>query len=161
MQTTTTELATMSARLFSFLSEYQRLGEREHTYGDVTLSLAEVRMLDCVAAHPGVGLTQLSSILAQSRSASFQMIKRLTAIGLTGKRAAPHGHKVIISLTDQGNLVHTERKKRLACLSKLVTAALDRHPPEFVAAVYTLMNELEEIWKSDTWLHAAGEDTQQ
>lgn len=152
MQDRTPPLSDMSERLFGFLAAYQRLGNRQHTYDGITLSLAEVRMLDCIAQNPDTSLTQLSEALNQSRSASFQMVKRLTSMGLASKHTADSGHRVVVSLKRQGIRIHTQRVERLASLSQLIESVLERYPPEFLQSVDALMGQLEEVWDSELWL---------
>lgn len=160
MQNDKVDLGTMSARLHSFFSTYQSLGERQHSYDGITLSLAEVRMLDCVAANPGGSLSRLSQDLKQSRSASFQMVGRLSSYGLVRKQDARSGHSVAVSLTERGVRVHQERKDRLARLSQSLGSVLERYPPEFLKSVSELMTDLENTWNSNAWLDAGTGDAQ-
>ncbi|MEE8737166.1 MarR family winged helix-turn-helix transcriptional regulator [Bifidobacterium subtile] len=145
-------LGDISERLLSFVQAYQRLGEREHTFGSLKLSMAEIRMLNCVASHNGASLADLSQALRQSRSASYQMVMRLVSLGLIEKNDSLSGRKVAVSLSNSGASVYVTYRRRLSRLSRQINDVLGKYPEEFLTAMRRLMDELEDAWNDDSWL---------
>ena len=89
---------------YDLMGEYDSL---PHRYGENTLYQAEGRIIDLIAAHPGITATDLAEALRKTVSACSQIIRKLRAKGgVEQTRNEANNRLYNLSLTAEGEQVY-------------------------------------------------------
>ncbi|MFR8170067.1 MAG: MarR family winged helix-turn-helix transcriptional regulator [Marvinbryantia sp.] len=94
---------------WALMNEYDSL---PHQYGDFVLHQAEAEMIDLIALHPDITVTDLSHILRKTPSACSQIVKKLrTKKWVDQTRDENNNRQYKLKLTDEGYLLFKEHTK--------------------------------------------------
>ena len=91
---------------YDLMSEYDSL---PHSYGENVLYQAEAHLIDRIALHPGVTVTDLANMVRKTPSACSQLVRRLRDKGWVEQvRNTANNRQVMLCLTPAGEHVYTE-----------------------------------------------------
>ena len=91
---------------YDLMSEYDSL---PHSYGENVLYQAEAHLIDRIALHPGVTVTDLANMVRKTPSACSQLVRRLRDKGWVEQvRNAANNRQVMLRLTPAGEHVYRD-----------------------------------------------------
>ena len=92
---------------YALMSEYDSL---PHHYGNDTLYQAEGEIVNLIAAHPGITVTDLGDLLKRTVSACSQIVRKLRDKGLVEQTRNPENNRLYnLALTESGRKVYEAR----------------------------------------------------
>ena len=81
-----------------------------HHYGNDTLYQAEGEIVNLIAAHPGITVTDLGDLLKRTVSACSQIVRKLRDKGLVEQTRNPENNRLYnLALTESGRKVYEAR----------------------------------------------------
>lgn len=87
---------------YDLMSEYDSL---PHSYGENVLYQAEAHLIDRIALHPGVTVTDLANMVRKTPSACSQLVRRLRDKGWVEQvRNTANNRQVMLRLTPPGSM---------------------------------------------------------
>ena len=91
---------------YDLMSEYDSL---PHSYGENVLYQAEAHLIDRIALHPGVTVTDLANMVRKTPSACSQLVRKLRDKGWVEQvRNAANNRQVMLRLTPAGEHVYRD-----------------------------------------------------
>ena len=91
---------------YDLMSEYDSL---PHSYGENVLYQAEAHLIDRIALHPGVTVTDLANMVRKTPSACSQLVRRLRDKGWVEQvRNTANNRQVMLRLTPAGEHVYRD-----------------------------------------------------
>lgn len=91
---------------YSLMAEYDSL---PHKYGDVFLHQTEAHLIDLVALHPNITVTDLARILRKTTSACSQIVKKLCTAGwMEQLRNKENKRQYNLRLTEDGRKIYRD-----------------------------------------------------
>lgn len=93
---------------YELMVEYDSL---PHHYGNTILYQAEGEVIDLVALHPGVTITDLGNILKKTASACSQIVRKLRAKGFVEQiRNQSNNRLYNLTLTEEGMKIYQDHQ---------------------------------------------------
>ena len=94
---------------YDLMAEYDSL---PHRYGDNVLYQAEGHIIDLIADHPGITLTELGAILHKTPSACSQIVQKLRKKGwVLQSRNQQNNRQYNLTLTESGQRVYADHTR--------------------------------------------------
>lgn len=88
---------------YDLMVEYDSL---PHRYGDNTLYQAEAHLIDLIALHPDITITDIANILRKTPSACSQIVRKLRAKGWVDQFRNEENNRIVnLRLTPEGEKV--------------------------------------------------------
>ena len=118
---------------YELMYEYNSL---PHWYGDNVLYQAEGHIIDLIADHPGITVTELGAILHKTPSACSQLVRRLRAKGWVEQTRNEENNRLYnLTLTESGMHIYRDHLQfaqscqdiAFRLLSKFSTQELESH----------------------------------
>lgn len=132
---------------YSLMSEYDSL---PHHYGEDTLYQAEGEIVNLIALHPGITVTDLGEILKRTVSACSQIVRKLRAKGLVEQTRNPENNRLYnLALTESGKKVYQARQAfNLEC-QEITFELLEGFTEEELAAHLRVQQVLNQAYQGD------------
>lgn len=132
---------------YSLMSEYDSL---PHHYGEDTLYQAEGEIVNLIALHPGITVTDLGEILKRTVSACSQIVRKLRAKGLVEQTRNPENNRLYnLALTESGKKVYQARQAfNLEC-QEITFELLKGFTEEELAAHLRVQQVLNQAYQGD------------
>ena len=93
---------------YELMVEYDQL---PHHYGEAILYQAEGEIIDLIAIHPGVTITDLGNILKKTASACSQIVRKLREKGFVEQTRNRENNRVYnLTLTEEGMKIYREHQ---------------------------------------------------
>lgn len=132
------------ARMYRLMNLYQAAQKQPRVYeGNVTLYAAEVHMLEVIGNQPGIMSTELASLLAISKGAVSQTLKKLSEKGLVRKAAAADGRASALYLCPEGEKIWQSHHALHDPLLRELEQLTAQFTPEVTQALAQLSDVLE------------------
>ena len=118
---------------YELMYEYNSL---PHYYGENILYQAEGQIIDFVAIHPGITITELGTLLQKTPSACSQLVRRLRAKGWVEQTRNEENNRLYnLTLTESGMHIYRDHLQfaqscqdiAFRLLSKFSTQELESH----------------------------------
>lgn len=132
---------------YALMNEYDSL---PHHYGEDTLYQAEGDIVNLIAAHPGITVTDLGEILKRTVSACSQIVRKLRAKGLVEQTRNPENNRLYnLALTESGRKVYEARYAfNLECQA-ITFALLEGFTEEELEAHLRVQRVLNQAYQGD------------
>lgn len=93
---------------YELMVEYDSL---PHHYGDTILYQAEGEVIDLIALHPGVTITDLGNILKKTVSACSQIVRKLRTKGFVEQTRNENNNRLYnLTLTEEGRKIYQDHQ---------------------------------------------------
>lgn len=133
---------------YELMAEYDSL---PHKYGeDVILYQAEGELVDKIAQHSDITITELSKILNKTPSACSQLIRKLRTKGIVEQiRNAQNNREYYLRLTAFGNKVFESHVAFTESCRKKMKRSLERYTDEELLTAVHIQRTINETYIDD------------
>lgn len=132
---------------YDLMCEYDSL---PHRYGENTLYQAEAHLIDLIALHPDITITDISNILRKTPSACSQIVRKLRAKGWVEQiRNTENNRQVNLRLTEEGEKVFQDHNAFDQDCQEKTFRHLDAFTDEELAVALAVQQKLIEAYQDD------------
>lgn len=132
---------------YDLMVEYDSL---PHRYGDNTLYQAEAHLIDLIALHPGITITDLANILRKTPSACSQIVRKLRSKGWVEQlRNAENNRQFMLHLTQAGQQVYQDHAAFDCHCQNLTFRKLEGVSEEELEIYLRVQQKLNEAYEDD------------
>ena len=132
---------------YDLMCEYDSL---PHRYGENTLYQAEAHLIDLIALHPDITITDISNILRKTPSACSQIVRKLRAKGWVEQiRNTENNRQVNLRLTEEGEKVFQDHDAFDQDCQEKTFRRLDAFTDEELAVALAVQQKLIEAYQDD------------
>lgn len=132
---------------YDLMCEYDSL---PHRYGENILYQAEAHLIDLIALHPDITITDISNILRKTPSACSQIVRKLRAKGWVEQIRNEENNRVInLRLTEEGMKVFQDHDAFDQDCQEKTFKRLDTFTDEELAVALTVQQHINEAYQDD------------
>lgn len=132
---------------YELMAEYDSL---PHRYGDNTLYQAEAHLIDLIAQHPDITITDLASILHKTPSACSQIVRKLRNKGWVEQlRNQENNRQLMLRLTPAGQQVYQDHAAFDRYCQSLTFRKLEGVSEEELEIYLRVQQKLNEAYEDD------------
>ena len=132
---------------YDLMCEYDSL---PHHYGAHMLYQAEAHLIDLIALHPDITITDLANILRKTPSACSQIVRKLRAKGWVEQiRNEENNRQYNLRLTDEGQKVYQDHADFDRNCQALTFEKLTRFSDEELAVYLSVQKRINEAYQDD------------
>lgn len=132
---------------YDLMCEYDSL---PHRYGENILYQAEAHLIDLIALHPDITITDISNILRKTPSACSQIVRKLRAKGWVEQIRNEENNRVInLRLTEEGMKVFQDHDAFDQDCQEKTFKRLDAFTDEELAVALTVQQRINEAYQDD------------
>ena len=132
---------------YDLMSEYDSL---PHSYGENVLYQAEAHLIDRIALHPGVTVTDLANMVRKTPSACSQLVRRLRDKGWVEQvRNAENNRIYNLYLTESGKQVYQAHTAFNQSCQEATFQLLSNFSPEELEHHLMVQRKLNEAYQDD------------
>lgn len=132
---------------FDLMVEYDSL---PHQYGENTLYQAEAHMIDLIALHPDITITDIANILRKTPSACSQIVRKLRAKGWVEQFRNESNNRIVnLRLTAEGEKVFQDHDAFERDCQRLTYEKLDEFTDEELALYLKVQQRINEAYQGD------------
>ena len=132
---------------YDLMCEYDSL---PHRYGENILYQAEAHLIDLIALHPDITITDISNILRKTPSACSQIVRKLRAKGWVEQIRNEENNRVInLRLTEEGMTVFQDHDAFDQDCQEKTFMRLDAFTDEELAVALAVQQRINEAYQDD------------
>ncbi len=132
---------------YDLMCEYDSL---PHRYGENTLYQAEAHLIDLIALHPDITITDLANILRKTPSACSQIVRKLRAKGWVEQiRNEANNRLVNLRLTGEGRRVYQDHADFDAHSQSLTFQLLEEFSEQELAVHLAIQKRINAAYQDD------------
>lgn len=132
---------------YSLMVEYDSL---PHHYGDHILYQAEGEIIDLIAVHPGITITDLGNILKKTASACSQIVRKLREKGWVEQTRNRDNNRLYnLTLTEDGMKIYEGHQAFTQNCREITYELLGEFTEEELAAHLRVQKKLNEAYVGD------------
>lgn len=132
---------------YELMVEYDAL---PHHYGDHILYQAEGEIIDLIAIHPGVTITDLGNILKKTASACSQIVRKLREKGWVEQTRNRENNRVYnLTLTEEGMKIYGGHQAFIENCRDITYQLLEQFSEEELEAHLRVQEKLNEAYHGD------------
>ncbi len=132
---------------YDLMVEYDSL---PHRYGQFTLYQAEAHLIDLIALHPDITITDIANILRKTPSACSQIVRKLKAKGWVEQSRNEENNRIVnLRLTPEGEkIVRDHNEFETDCQGKTF-GKLDEFTEEELRTYIRIQTRINEAYQDD------------
>lgn len=132
---------------YELMVEYDAL---PHHYGDHILYQAEGEIIDLIAVHPGITITDLGNILKKTASACSQIVRKLREKGWVEQTRNRDNNRLYnLTLTEEGMRIYESHQKFTQNCRDITYEMLGKFTEEELAAHLRVQEKINEAYAGD------------
>ena len=132
---------------YDLMCEYDSL---PHRYGENMLYQAEAHLIDLIALHPDITITDLSNILRKTPSACSQIVRKLRGKGWVEQiRNAENNRQLMLRLTEAGQRVYEDHAAFDRYCQDLTFQRLEEFSAEDLTTYLRVQRKINEAYQDD------------
>ena len=132
---------------FDLMNEYDTL---PHRYGENFLYQAEAHLIDLIAMHPDITITDISNILRKTPSACSQIVRKLRGKGWVEQiRNEANNRQINLRLTEEGRKVFEDHDAFDRECQEKTFRKLDGFTEEELAVALAVQQRINEAYQDD------------
>lgn len=132
---------------YELMTEYDEL---PHHYGETILYQAEGEIIDLIAIHPGVTITDLGNILKKTASACSQIVRKLREKGFVEQaRNRDNNRQYNLTLTEAGMKIYRDHQAFTQNCQKIEFEMLSGFTQEELEAHLRVQRKINEAYAGD------------
>ena len=132
---------------YDLMCEYDSL---PHRYGENTLYQAEAHLIDLIALHPDITITDIATILRKTPSACSQIVRKLRAKGWVEQIRNEENNRLInLRLTEEGEKIYRDHADFEAECQERTFRRLEGLSAEELAAHLAVQRKINEAYQDD------------
>lgn len=132
---------------YDLMCEYDSL---PHRYGENTLYQAEAHLIDLIALHPDITITDLANILRKTPSACSQIVRKLRAKSWVEQiRNTENNRQLNLRLTAQGEKVYRDHVAFSRNCQEITFQMLEGFSQEELETYLAVQRRINEAYQGD------------
>jgi len=132
---------------YDLMLEYDSL---PHRYGDNILYQAEAHLIDLIALHPDITITDIANILRKTPSACSQIVRKLRGKGWVEQiRNEENNRQINLRLTEEGQKVFQDHDAFDQECQDMTFRHLDAFTDEELAVALAVQQRINEAYQDD------------
>ena len=132
---------------YDLMSEYDSL---PHSYGENVLYQAEAHLIDRIALHPGVTVTDLANMVRKTPSACSQLVRRLRDKGWVEQvRNTANNRQYMLRLTESGQALYRDHSAFSADCQQRTFDRMAEFTEEELALYLRVQKRINEAYADD------------